>query len=278
MPPKKKSEEDFSLNSLLTNIKVGLTSKPNNLTYVPHDKQIEFHSSEAKTRQFLGGNRSGKSIAGVNETIWWLTGRHPYLQLPEPPVIGRIVTVDLKNGVNKIILPMLSQWLPKSELINGSWEDSWKAGIQVLRLKNGSEVEVMSNEQELDKFAGVPRHFIWCDEEPRHDIYKECMARLTDYNGRAWVTMTPVNGITWTYDELWERRGEPHVDVIGVNQWDNPHLSKEGMVTAAASYDEVESDIRLRGKYVAISGLVFKGFDEDTHVLRAPVEESNVAV
>lgn len=268
---KKKAPEktDFSLMDMLGELQVGLGAKPNNLTYVPHERQVFFHESEKKGRLFLGGNRSGKSIAGVNETIWWATGKHPYMRLPEPPIMGRVVTVDFKNGVNKIILPMLSQWLPKSELINGSWEDSWSGATHILTLENGSEIEIMSNEQELDKFAGVPRHFFWADEEPRKDIYQECMARLTDYNGRYWITMTPVEGITWTYDELYEKRDTPLIDVVEVAAWDNPHIDLQGVAAAAASFGEDEAQIRMQGRYIAISGLVFKGFNEDEHVIRA---------
>src|SRR6266540_6414928 len=99
--------------------------KPNNFQYKPHPKQVVFHRSIANGRQYVGGNRSGKTTSGINEDIWWLTGRHPYIKLPEPPILGRVLTVDFKNGWNKIIMPQLKQWIPPSDLINGSWEDSW---------------------------------------------------------------------------------------------------------------------------------------------------------
>lgn len=252
-----------SLNDMLGLLQAGLSNKkPNNYQYEPHAKQEIFHASNKPGRQFLGGNRSGKTVAGINEDIWWLTGRHPYLKLPDPPLAGRVVTVDFKNGVNKIIIPQLRQWLAPSDLINGSWEDSWNGHLHTLKLANDSELEVMSYEQDLDKFAGVPRHFTHFDEEPPKNIYKECLARLTDYNGRWWMTMTPIEGITWTYEDIFEQAGDL-IEVIEVAAWDNPNLSVAGLKTAMEGYSEEEIKIRGKGEYIAISGLVFKEFHED---------------
>lgn len=269
----KKQDKELGLNDMLGLLQAGLKNpKPNNLMYNPHEKQINFHSSVANGRQFLGGNRSGKTVAGINEDIWWLTGRHPYLKLPGAPVFGRVVTVDFKNGAEKIIIPNLRQWLVPSDMVNGSWEDSWNGATHTLTLENGSQLEIMSHDQELDKFAGVPRHFIHFDEEPPFDIFKECKARLTDYNGRWWMTMTPVEGMTWTYDEIYEKRHTNLITVVQVNSTDNPNISQDGLENLMEGYDEDERKIRGSGEYIAISGLVFKWFNpeygtEKSHVI-----------
>lgn len=261
----KKVEAD--LNEMLGLLSTGIRNpKPNNLQYKPHDKQKLFHSSVAKGRQYIGGNRSGKTTGGINEDIWWLTGRHPFLDLPKAPIFGRITTVDFKNGATKIILPQLRQWLVPSDLINGSWEDSWNGQTHTLTLANDSQLEVMSYDQELDKFAGVPRHFIHFDEEPPEDIFKECMARLSDYNGRWWMTMTPVEGMTWTMEQIYEDKSGL-IQVIEVNTHDNPYLSEQGVRDLETGYDEDERAIRIGGQYIAISGLVFKVFDAERHVI-----------
>jgi len=259
---------DFSLEDMLGLITSGLNNpKSNNFQYVPHKKQLIFHKSEKNGRQYIGGNRSGKTTGGINEDIWWLTGRHPFIKLPPPPLMGRVITVDFKNGLNKIILPQLAQWIPPSDLINGSWTDSWNGQNHNLTLANGSQLEVMSYDQELEKFAGVPRHFMHFDEEPPFDIFKECKARLVDYNGRWWMTMTPVEGMTWTYDEIWEKRSSDLIDVVTVDIHDNPHLGKEAIDSLLEGYDEDEKLIRGAGQYVAVSGLIFKHFVPEVHVI-----------
>ena len=272
MAKKKATETEFSLDKMMASLAGGLNNaarKPNIFGYEPHDKQINFHSSPKKGRQYVGGNRSGKTTGGIAEDIFWLTGTHPYRNTPEPPVIGRICTVDFKNGVDKIILPNLRQWLPTSYLKNGSWEDSYHAAKHLLTLENGSELEIMSYEQDLDKFAGVPRHFIHFDEEPPKNIFGECKARLVDYRGSYWLTMTPVDGMTWTYDEIFEpgTQGDPLIDVIVVDMTDNPHIDQEEISDFLSGLDAEERIIRGKGTYIAIGGLVFKFFNSETHII-----------
>lgn len=278
--------EEFSVDKILGNLATGIKKKEaNHLQYLHqfdpefegqrHYKQIEFHRSQANGRQFLGGNRSGKTVAGINEDIMWARGQHPFIKDMPPFTIGRIVTVDYKNGMHKIILPQLKQWLPPSSLVNGSWEDSWDGNLYTLTLQNGSEIEIMSHEQPLEKFAGVPRHWIHFDEEPPFDIFKECKARLADYNGRWWMTMTPVEGMTWTYEEIWEKRHTNLIDVVQVHQDENPYLNAEGRKNLQEGYDQIEQEIRAEGKYVAISGLVFKTFDPEIHVIPSIIPPSS---
>jgi len=269
MPPKKKQiDEQATLTDLLGLFTTGVNNpQRNHFQYEPHAKQKDFHESNSNGRQFLGGNRSGKTVAGINEDVMWAMGNHRWLELPPPPIYGRIVTVDFKNGANKIIIPQLKQWLPPSALINGSWEDSYNARLGVLKLANDSEIEIMSHEQEIDKFAGVPRHWMHFDEEPPYDIFKECKARLADYNGRWWMTMTPVEGMTWTFEEIYEKRDTDLITVVEVDQNDNPYLSAEGRANLQEGYSDDDVMIRARGKYIALSGLVFKWFDTDLNVL-----------
>ena len=153
-----------------------------------------------------------------------------------------------------------------------SWEDSYHAAKHVLTLENDSELEIMSYEQDLDKFAGVPRHFIHFDEEPPKNIFGECKARLVDYRGSYWLTMTPVDGMTWTYDEIFEpgMNGDPLIDVIVVDMTDNPHIDQDEIADFLSGLDAEERIIRGKGEYIAIGGLVFKFFDSQKHVI-APV-------
>lgn len=277
---KKKEVEDTDPVALLIAGLNDSARKPNNLMYRPHEKQLQFHGSAKKGRQYIGGNRSGKTTGGINEDIWWLLGTHPYLKTPEPPVIGRITTVDFKNGAEKIIIPNLAQWIPPSALINGSWTDSYNGATHTLHLANKSELEIMSYDQELEKFAGVPRHFIHFDEEPPQDIFQECQARLVDYGGRWWMTMTPVEGMTWTYDMIFqdaESGQNPLIDVIKVKITDNTYLKTDAILDLLAGYanDEEQQRIRGTGEYIAIGGLVFKHFNPEKHVVppRIPPKE-----
>lgn len=246
-----------------------IASFPDVNSYVPHAKQKRFHSSPARTRLYIGGNRSGKTTGGIVEDIWWLTRRHPYRQIPDRPIAGRIVSVDFLNGISKIIMPQIKQWLPPSQLRGGAWTTAYDAQDRVLNLENGSTVEFMSYDQELDKFAGTSRDFIHYDEEPPKDIFTECKARLIDRKGSSWITMTPVEGMTWVYDDLYEPGilGDPTIQIIEVDMAENPHLDKEEVDTFLSGLDEDERKARGQGKFVQLGGLVYKAFDPQIHVI-----------
>lgn len=263
--PKQKQQ---TLEEMMLELAHGITTgikRPNFLQYKPNVKQERFHKSRKKGRQYIGGNRSGKTTGGIVEDLWWLTGKHPFIRTPEPPIFGRLVTVDFKQGVNQIILPQLQQWCPKSYLINGSWEDSYNSNESILKLSNGSQLQIMTYEQKLESFAGVPRHFIHFDEEPPQAIFEECKLRLVDTNGRWWITETPVEGMTWTYEEVYQPgvAGDPLIEVIEAEIWDNYTLSQEAIDDALSGLDEDMRKIRGSGKYVAIGGAIFPHWNKD---------------
>lgn len=237
--------------------------------YRPHDKQQRFHASPKRTRLYIGGNRSGKTTGGIVEDIWWLTRRHPYLAIPDRPIAGRIVSVDFLNGIEKIIKPQLKQWLPPSMLRGGTWTDAYEASTRTLYLDNGSFVELMSYDQDLDKFAGTSRDFVHFDEEPPESIYTECKARLIDRKGRMWITMTPVEGMTWIYDTVYEKGilGEGNVDVIEVDMAENPYLDQGEVNEFLDSLSDDERKARGQGKFVQMGGLVYKSFNPQIHVI-----------
>lgn len=248
---------------------VRVATSPDINSYVPHDKQKRFHASSARTRLYIGGNRSGKTTGGIVEDIWWLTRQHPYRRLPDRPIAGRIVSVDFVNGINKIIKPQLQQWIPPSQLRGGSWSTAYDSMDRVLNLENGSFVELMSYDQELEKFAGTSRDFIHYDEEPPKDIYIECKARLIDRKGSSWITMTPVEGMTWIFDDIYEPgiAGDPGIAVIEVDMAENPHLDKEEVENFLGGLDEDDRKARGEGKFVQMGGLVYKSFKPEIHVI-----------
>lgn len=261
----RKKDLDFQdLGQLLSDGLTKAALRPDANGYIPHAKQEIFHASEAQGKLYIGGNRSGKSVGGVVEDIWWLTGRHQFRRTPPPPIRGRLVCVDFPNGWEKIIKPILAQWIPPSELIDGSWESSWAARERKLTLNNGSFLEIMSYEQDTDNFAGASRHFVHFDEEPPKVIWTENRMRLIDTAGSWWITMTPVEGMTWVYDDLYEKEA---CEIIEVDISENPYLSSVEIETALTGLDDQELAARKSGKFQQIGGLVFKKFDTSKHVI-----------
>lgn len=272
MSPRRK-EKTATTSDLLGLLAEGIKTqakRPNIHAYVPHTKQEDFHCSAKPIRLYIGGNRSGKTTGGLAEDIWWMRGQHPHQPVPEAPTYGRIISVDLMQGVNQVIIPQLKRWMPPSLLINGSWEDSYDKQNRVLTCSNGSTVELMSYEQDVEKFAGTARHWTHYDEEPPEAIYKECQARLIDYGGHSWLTLTPLNGMTWIFDDLFlagQNGDNPLVHVTVVSMDDNPHINAEAKAQYLSTLDPEERRAREHGQFVQLGGLVYKHFSKNVHVV-----------
>ena len=277
------AKKEFNLADLLEGMVSGIDEAKNTMDdYVPHPQQEVFHSSDLPERLFIGGNRSGKTVASVLECLWRLTKTHPFNQRVNEirgPIRGRLVAVSFKDGVDKIILPLFKQWIHPRYLINRSWSDSFDNYAKVLTLKDGSYIEFMSYDQELEKFAGTSRHFIAFDEEPEMAIWQECKLRLLDTEGSWWIAMTPVEGMTWLYDEIylkWENGDRPFTLVIEVNTNDNPHLSERGKQIAFGDLSEEDRNTREGGKFNANAGKIYKEFNERVHVCNNGIPHKGV--
>lgn len=259
-----RKKQSIPLSQLFSDRLAAASQNPTIHAYEPHEKQLAFHSSTKKERLYVGGNRSGKSVGGCVEDIYRLRGEHPFQAVPSAPVAGRIVGVDFDNGIEKILKPIIQKWIPPSLLINGNWEDSYNKGLRTLTCDNGSTLEFMSYVQEVDKFAGTSRHFVHLDEEPPRLVYEECKARTLDVGGVIYLTMTPLEGMDWSYDQLYipGKNNDPRIDVIEVDISDNPHVPQEEIVEFYGNMDEDTRRIRQHGEYIHIGGAVFKKFGD----------------
>lgn len=253
--------------------------RPSIHQYQPHEPQKKFHSSKKTGTLFLGGNRSGKTVGGAVESIWRLTGQHPFKKVPPAPIRGRGVAVDIEDGLKKIMLPEIAKWIPPSLLKNGSWEDSYDKQSRILTCSNESTMDFLTYEQDTEKHAGTSRHFFWFDEEGPKEIFNENLLRLVDTGGQWFMTMTPLLGLTWVYEEYYRPMMEDgvvneNVLLILTSTDDNPHISMAHLEMMMEGMSEEEKDARRHGKFLAFSGQVYREFNEDKVVVDPVLPES----
>lgn len=246
--------------------------------YEPHPKQVEFHSAKQPIKCFLGGNRAGKTTAGIVDDLIQAVDRPvlPDHLLPfkrwEPPFYCRIVIPDLGQTLEGVTLQKIRDWCPPSQLRGGSVDEAFDARLRTLHFKNGSWFQFNSNEQELSKLSGVALRRVHFDEEPRADIHQESIMRLIDFGGDRLFTMTPLLGLSWTFTEIyepWERGELPDAHIVQVDMDDNPHLDEAAKTLALAGLSHEERQARKAGRFVHFAGLIYDCFDVDRH--RAPV-------
>jgi phage terminase large subunit-like protein len=260
-----------------------VTSRNPLVSYRPHPKQHEFHSSRDSTKVFLGGNQSGKTTAGLVDDLIQAVDADCLPELLqqykrwEPPFFCRIVAPDFVQTIEKVVFPKLREWVPLDQLLGGGWDAAYSKSERILRFRNGSYFEFLTYEQDRDKHGGATLHRVHYDEEPPQHIRNECAMRLVKHGGDEVYTMTPsLEGAEgWTLDGLWERRHEDDITCVQVSIHDNPHLDPNAVARQLAGFAAEELEARESGRFVHYGGRVYGEFNDATHVV-APIDKGHL--
>ena len=237
------------------------------LFYEPNPKLRPFHFSEAPIRALFGGNRCGKTTCGGMEFLFHITGIYPDWYPKESrfayPIKGRIVATDYQKGVGEVIIPFLEEWLDMS-LVKRKIRNPLGIPVKWI-LKNGSVFDILTYEQSVEAFEGWKGHIAWFDEPPPREKYIATLRGLVDYKGRVWFTLTPLNQ-PWIYDEIYTNTDVKRIFVVTADIRDNPHLSEDAIHEFEQSLTEEEKEARIHGRFLHLSGLIYKEFNPDINI------------
>jgi phage terminase large subunit-like protein len=171
-------------------------------------------------------------------------------------------------------------------LVGDGFAKAYEKNLGILRLKNGSWFQFLSNEMDVDKHSGAALHRVHFDEEPREEIYRENMMRLIDYGGEALFTMTPVLGLTWTFREFWEpwekarEAGQSVEDLtlVQVDMDDNPYLDGKAKARILSGMSLEERQARKEGRFIHFAGQIYSEFSPDDHVVPEPEDVQGCSI
>ncbi|MBW2647341.1 MAG: hypothetical protein JRE23_14425, partial [Deltaproteobacteria bacterium] len=159
-------------------------------------------------------------------------------------------------------------------------------------------IEFSGYSQSVQAGAGVQRLSVWEDEEPPLDFHEEQFPRLLAEDGDIIITVTPANGMTWTYDDVFEKakihirtpaickyyleeenktvKEIEHTDsthdiaVIQAATDDNPTLSPDvvdAMYNEMPDLDGTAIATRRYGIFKQATGRIFKDMDYRVHMI-----------
>lgn len=173
------------------------------------------------------------------------------------------------------------------------------AGIELNGTKHkGDDIvfDFVSYSQSIQA-VGVQRCSVYCDEEPPKDFYDEQLPRLLAEDGDFILGLTPANGLSWTFDDIFEKahvyvrtqkvcdflnatdKGKVHklaektdsarsIAVLQAATDDNPTLGKPIIEQLFASVDDPDTMATRRyGIHRQVSGRIFKEFDYKVHFI-----------
>ena len=241
-----------------------------------HLKQVAFHKCPKRNRWVFGGNRSGKTECGAVECVYMARGIHPYRE-NRKDVCGWVVSLSTQVqrdvAQKKILRYLRRDWIEEIVMISGRRDAPEDGIIDFIRVRNvfggSSVIGFKSCDQGREKFQGASLDFVWFDEEPAEDIYRECRMRVFDRRGDIFGTMTPLKGLTFVHNEIFlNRRGDSEIWYEFMEWADNPYLDQSEIEALEKSLDERTLQARRYGRFAtAAEGLVYPEFDENIHVI-----------
>jgi hypothetical protein len=263
------------------------------LTTVPHFRRLI--GLPYNIVFLLCGNQGGKTASVALEYVLRVMGVHPIAEKNKLSKNIRCLSSSLPESVdpneqdNTQYLE-LKRFLPYESILKDITARS--KTLTVSSTTHGkSYFEFMSTKQELQDTGKVQRCSLWADEEPPRPFWEESRMRLLARGGDTRLSLTPVNGLSWTYDELYERAhykwcsdtivrelGYPKeqffdvpsktIAVIHIATDDNPTLTQEAIDIIMEDIDD--SDVlalRRYGVFRQVTGRVHKAYNPQIHFI-----------
>jgi phage terminase large subunit-like protein len=248
-------------------------------------------------RVYMGGNRSGKSFTTLVELCFHLTGMYPDWwegkKFKKPTtvwIIGESGAL-FRDSAQRLLFGEAGEeigtgLLPLAEKNNGCGIVDYYAmpgtpgaiGSAIIKHMSGHTVSliVKTNEMQREQFQAAKVDVILFDEEPREDIYTECLMRLMGIGkskepGIAMLAFTPLKGLSevvlkFLPNGQFPSTGSPIENpdqYICRVEWSQvPHLSKEDQETMINQIPKHERDARRKGIPTLGSGRIYP-VDED---------------
>ena len=231
--------------------------------------QAEAHASTAKMRLITGGNRSGKTLWGVRELIWWLKGEHPFREVPKD--VTGIVSSESYEVQRNTIIETLMQWMPKTK----DFQLVWNRENKVMVGPNGRAL-FKSAEQGWRAFQGIALEFFWQDEEQYVEVFRQLSKRLKGGSFlQSWFTLTPEPDKPdhWTFEELAQKALDGTGDVAHFEfDLEDNRTSRGGFIDDREIDDLIartpldDRPAVIHGKYVKRGGLIYPMWSRDHHI------------
>lgn len=240
-----------------------------------HTGQLDFHKNAKRIRNFSGGNRSGKSTAGINELIWLCTGTHPFRKT-KVPIKSIVILQDYETHCKTIFEPKLIEWAPKNSI--KEIQRNQTGAIKKVIWACGSTTDIFTHDQAIKVFEGGDYDVAWFDEPPPQRIFSAVWRGLTDRGGIAFITATPLFE-PWLYTKYREWQADPegslwwfrfvhnHENAKNLGNG-NEELGKKRIQEFLQELPEEEREARSRGEFIQLRGLVFKDFSRKVHLIK----------
>ena len=246
--------------------------------YRPYTKQAIFHA-EGKThreRLFCAGNQLGKSLSGAAEMAMHLTGEYPdgwagrKFTRPIAAWASGVTGESVRDTTQRLLVGRPGEYgtgmIPAANIVGDPKRAMGVADLLdsvTVKHKAGgnSRLYFKRYEQGREKWQGETLDVVWFDEEPPEDIYTEGLTRTNATGGMAYMTFTPLLGMSKVVSRfLLEESPDRSVTTMTID--DAEHYTQEERERIVASYPAHEREARAKGTPTLGSGLIFPVTEE----------------
>jgi hypothetical protein len=271
--------------------------------YKMHEVANEYFNSEADIRAIFKGNQGGGTITSMRDIVLRLLGIHPVEKrnrLSDPiRCVSKCKPKNDEDEENQQYVEFM-RLMPNEFVKKDLTSRNNHIIIRDPHAGSDNKVEFMSKMQDLDAYMSVQRSAYYQDEEIERVKWDESLIRLLipgskGMGGDTTITLTPVKGLDWTYDSIWEKAekiyrsqtihnafGLPRIETKKLTSgieafcWatdDNPVMDAETLqrhfdkwdIPGVAAKDNEDLAMRRYGVFRQVSGRIYKSFDENIH-------------
>jgi len=259
--------------------------------FVPNEAQeriIKAVGSGARIVFSGCGNRTGKTIAGVNVLINETVGvQNEWFDSDWYSGAGRkqdkifIIASDTDKVKDTGVLQVtLKKYLKYSGIDYTTLKD--RAGYDsVYNFKNGCVWRIMTYNQDPEEYEGSQVWRYLLDEPPPEAIWRSVVSRMLS-GARVLIVATPLSGCAHIYHDVVLREDGKNIIVCYGDIEDNciqhgkrGYLEHSEIEFGISMMTDEERQARVHGKFLFLSGSVFKEFSDDA-ILEAPETDANL--
>ena len=221
-------------------------------------RQGDAINDKNKMKLIIGGNRASKSVTGWIDLAKDLST----CKIHRPRVWVVTETYDLaREGIQSVMLDYLKpEDIKKVSHIKGGTIGD----IQLGNRYNNALIGFKSYAQGESRLQAAKLYKVLFDEEPPERVFEECYARTLDLRGSLTLCFTPVRGITWSKDRLYNSTRKD-ISIFKWSMYDNPFIPLEEIDAMKNDLTPRMAKIRIYGEYAGSDRTVFSCFDRDKH-------------
>ncbi|MBC8484974.1 MAG: hypothetical protein H8D45_02925 [Bacteroidetes bacterium] len=223
------------------------------------------------------GKQKFLAVEGFNWEKGWGEAPQSWFDYPlfnRWPHLKRFWIVSEPSSLRETVIPELKKWFPQDRY--QTFKDGFNYEYR-WEIDTGFTFYLRTYEQDPDKFESANLGGVVFDEPPPKGIFDPCVARLMS-GGIVILAMTPVpkSDCGWVVDDIIDnpQKSRAFITEVDIEQNCLTHgtrgrLDHEQIQQIIANYDEDEREAREHGKFVHLSGLIYKSFKRDFHIVKS---------